>query len=78
MEALAIIGLIEEFGPPAINLVEMLITKAEAKQTVSLADWQAQKNNLSLTAADRMKSRLIAAGIDPASPQGVQMLALAK
>lgn len=35
MEAVAIIGLIEEFGPPAINLVEMLITKAEAKQSVS-------------------------------------------
>lgn len=78
MEALAIIGLIEEFGPPAINLVEMLITKAEAKQSVSLVEWQAQQAALTQTAADRMKINLAAAGIDPASPQGAAMLALAK
>ena len=78
MSAAAIIILLQQFGPPAIGLVEMLIAKAEAGQSVTLAEWQAQQTSLSQTAADRMKAQLIAAGIDPASPQGVQMLALAK
>jgi hypothetical protein len=78
MEAAAIIDLLEEFGPPAINLVTTLIQKAEAKGTVSLAEWTTLTAAINLTAADHMTAMLKAAGIDPASPQGQAMLGAAK
>lgn len=75
MSVTAIIALLEEFGPPAIGLITKLIALAESKGTVSSAEWASLTAQLNMSAHDLMLARLIAAGVDPASPQGVALLA---
>ena len=64
------------FGPSAVQLITALIDKWETNSTVTAAEWATLSAALTQTAKDRMKLQLIAAGIDPASPQGVALLAL--
>lgn len=71
-------ALLEKFGPPAVGLIEFLIKKFETGGAVTSDEWAAQQAALKLTAADVMLAQLKSAGIDPASPQGVAMLALTK
>jgi sensor domain CHASE-containing protein len=71
-----VVALLTAFGPSAAELIKELISKWETNGTVSSAEWAALSASLTQTAKDRMKLQLIAAGIDPASPQGVAMLAL--
>lgn len=71
-------ALLEKFGPPAVGLIEFLIKKVETSGTLTSVEWADQQAALKLTAADEMLGQLKAAGIDPASPQGVAMIALAK
>lgn len=78
MSAALILQLLTTFGPPAITLIDGLITKAQTNGTVTPDEWAALSASLKLNAADHMKAQLLAAGIDPASPQGVAMLALTK
>lgn len=76
MPAALIIQLLTTFGPPAITLIEGLITKFEAKGDVTAAEWADLSASLKLTARDHMLAKLKDAGIDPASPQGIAMLTL--
>jgi len=78
MSALAILALIEKFGPSAITLVEFLIAKAESNSTVTGAEWATQIVSLKRTPTDEMTDRLKAAGIDPTSAQGQALLAATK
>jgi len=71
-----IISLLTTFGPSAVQLITALIAKWETNGSVTSAEWAALSLALTQTAKDRMKAQLIAAGIDPASPQGVALLAL--
>jgi uncharacterized membrane protein YebE (DUF533 family) len=78
MGAAAIITLLTTYGPAAIGLITTLITTAEANGTVTAAQWATLSASLSKSATDLMTARLIAAGIDPASPQGLALLAATK
>lgn len=78
MPIAAILALIQEFGPSAVDLVTFLISKFETNGAVSSAEWAAQITALKRTASDEMTDRLKAAGIDPTSPQGVALLAATK
>jgi len=78
MPASAIISLLVTYGPSAISLISTLISKAEASGNVTAAEWTALTAQLSLTAQDHMLAQLKAAGIDPASPNGVALLAASK
>ena len=78
MGAAEIIQLLAIFGPSAINLITTLIEKAQTNGTVSAAEWATLAASLQQTAADRMKAVLAAQNIDPASPQGLALLALVK
>ena len=71
-----IISLLTTFGPSAVNLITTLIQKWETNGNVTSAEWAALSVSLTQTAKDRMKVQLVAAGIDPVSPQGVALLAL--
>lgn len=71
-----IIALLTAFGPSAVQLITALIAKWETNGAVTPAEWAALSAALTQTAQDRMKLQLVAAGIDPASPQGVALLAL--
>jgi sensor domain CHASE-containing protein len=71
-----IITLLTTFGPSAVQLITSLINKWETNGTVTAAEWATLSASLTQTAKDRMKLQLTAAGIDPASPQGVALLAL--
>ena len=76
MSATAIIALIEEFGPGAIQLVTTLIKLVENKGAVTSAQWDALTASLGKTSNDLMLARLAAAGIDPTSAQGKALLGL--
>lgn len=76
MQAQLIIQLLAAFGPSAIQLITTLIAKWQANGVVTVDEWAALILSLKQTAADRLKLQLVAAGIDPASPQGVALLAL--
>lgn len=78
MPAALIAQLIIALGPSAISLITGLISKWETGTPVTATEWSSMTTAISQTASDRMKAQLITAGIDPASPQGVAMLALAK
>lgn len=78
MPAALIAQLIIVLGPPAIGFITGLIAKWETGTPVTQTEWNTMTSALSQTAADRMKANLIASGIDPTSPQGIAMLALAK
>ena len=66
------------FGPAAVQLITSLITKWETNGSVTSAEWAALVASLNQSAKDRMTAKLITAGIDPTSPQGIAMLALAQ
>jgi hypothetical protein len=76
MSVALILSLLAQFGPPAVNLITGLIAKFEASGTVTAAEWAALTASLTLSAKDHAIAQLKAAGIDPASPQGVAFLAL--
>ena len=77
MEVSEILMLINTFGPGAITLIDGLIAKIEAKGTVSSTEWITLSAGVRLSAKDVMAGVLQKAGIDPASPQGVALLAAA-
>ena len=78
MPASLIVQLLATFGPPAVNAIDTLITKWQTNGVVTAEEWAALSASLKQSASDRMKAQLVAAGIDPASPQGQALLALAK
>lgn len=71
-----ILSLLAQFGPSAVKLIDSLIAKWQTNGTVTPDEWAALKTALNQTASDRMKLQLVAAGIDPSSPQGIALLAL--
>ena len=73
-----IVQLLTVLGPPAITLIDGLITKWSTNANVTPEEWAALSASLKLGASDHMRAQLTAAGIDPASPQGLIMLGLAK
>jgi len=72
-----IVQLLVAFGPSAIQLVDQLIAKWESNGAVTAAEWTTLRQAATQTAKDRMLLQLQTAGIDPASPQGVALLAAA-
>lgn len=78
MPAALIIQLLATFGPSAVTLIDTLISKWQTSGSVTPDEWAALSAGLKLSAQDHMKASLVAAGIDPASSQGVALLALAK
>jgi len=78
MPAALIIQLIATFGPAAVTLIDTLITKYQTNGVVTADEWATLSASLKLSAADHMKAQLLAAGIDPSSPQAVALLALSK
>lgn len=77
MSAALIAQLLATFGPSAVQLIDQLIVKIETKGDVTADEWKAMRTSAQQTAKDRMLIQLQSAGIDPASPQGVAMLAAA-
>ncbi len=77
MSAALIISLLTTFGPSAITLIDGLIQKIETKGDVTAAEWANLSASVRQTGKDRMLIVLQTAGIDPASPQGVALLAAA-
>lgn len=75
MEVAEIVQLLTTFGPPAITLIDGLIAKAEARGTVSLAEWTTLSASVRTTAKDEMNKVLSGAGVDPSSTQGSAALA---
>ena len=73
-----IVQLLTTFGPSAVQLISTLISTWESNGIVTAAQWTTLAASLTLTAQDQMKKQLLAAGIDPTSPQGIAMLNLAK
>lgn len=69
--------LLATFGPPAIQLIDELFVKIETKGDVTSTEWQTLSASVRQTGKDRMLVVLKTAGIDPASPQGVALLAAA-
>jgi hypothetical protein len=69
-----LIPLILQYGLPYVEKLYALWTTSAAP---TQADFDALRALASQTAADRMKANLIAAGIDPMSPQGVALIAAA-
>lgn len=72
-----IVQLLATFGPPAIALIDQLIAQWQANGPVTAEQWAALSAQLKQNAAARMTAVLAAQGIDPASPQGKALLALA-
>lgn len=77
MEISAIVSLLTTFGPSAITLIEGLIKKAETGGTMSSAEWETLTASLQVKGKDLMLSTLQKLNIDPASAQGVALLAAA-
>jgi len=73
-----IVQLLATFGPSAVKLIDSLIAKWQTNGVVTVDEWNALKVSFQQTAADRMRVQLVALGIDPASPQGIALLALAQ
>jgi hypothetical protein len=71
-----ILQLLAKFGPPAIDLIDKLISKVETSGAVTPEEWAELSGPLRLTANDHMLARLSAAGIDPNSNQGKTLLGL--
>jgi uncharacterized membrane protein YebE (DUF533 family) len=78
MSAALILSLLATYGPSAIQLIDTLIAQAQAGGIVTTAEWATLSAALKLSASDHAKAQLTAAGIDPASPQGIAFLALVK
>lgn len=77
MSAALIAQLLATFGPSAITLIDSLITKIEANGSVTAAEWTTLSAGVRTSAKDLMLSTLQKLGIDPASAQGVALLAAA-
>lgn len=77
MPAALIAQLLAAFGPSAINLIDTLIKKIESKGDVTVAEWDTLSADVRQTGKDRMLKTLQIANIDPASPQGLALLAAA-
>lgn len=73
MGAAEIATLIVSYGIP---FVEYLITLIQNKTTVTAAEWANLKALAGVSGRSELLSRLQANGVDPASPQGVALLAL--
>lgn len=73
MEAAAVASLIVTYGIP---FTEYLIKLIENKTQVTPNEWANLKMLASVSAKSELLDRLKANGIDPASPQGVALLAL--
>lgn len=78
MPAALILQLLVTYGPAAIQLIDTLVAQVAANGTVSATEWATLSASLKLSANDHMLAQLKAAGIDPASPQGLALLALTK
>lgn len=78
MPIAAILALIQEFGPSAVDLVTFLISKFETNGAVTSAEWAAQITALKRTATDEMLDRLKANNVDPTSALGISLLAATK
>lgn len=59
-------------------MAQSIIAKIQSGVAVTPTDWAALLAMSQQTAQDLMLAQLKAAGIDPASPQGISLLALAK
>ena len=77
MSAALVAQLLATFGPSAVQLIDTLIQKIETQGTVTATEWATLKTSALQTAKNRMALALTAAGIDPASAQGVALLAAA-
>ncbi len=66
-----------QYGPAAFAYVEKVYQLWATGAPPTSADFDALRALLAQTAADRMKANLIAAGVDPASPQGAALISLA-
>lgn len=77
MSAALIAQLLATFGPSAVQLIDQLIVKISTRGDVTADEWSKMRTSAMQTAKDRMLGQLTAAGIDPASPQGVALLAAA-
>ncbi len=72
MGAADIISLIVQVGYPlAVKLIDKVFTNTP----VTSQDWEGLKADAKRTASDRMRQKLVDAGIDPTSPQGIALLA---
>lgn len=74
MSWIQLIPLIATYGIP---IVEKLWALAQTNTAPSQADWDALKALTTQTAKQQMALALARNGIDPLSPQGVALLALA-
>lgn len=73
MPAAQIAMLIAQYGIP---FVEYLIQLIQNKITVTATEWANLKLLAGATAKSELLARMQAAGMDPASPQAVALLAL--
>lgn len=73
MDGAEIADLILRYGLP---FAEYLYNLSQKSGDVTPAEWAALKALANVTAKDVLLERLKVAGIDPASPQGVALLAL--
>ncbi|MDE2097292.1 MAG: hypothetical protein KGL39_08625 [Patescibacteria group bacterium] len=78
MPAALIAQLIATLGPSALQLIDTLVANWTNPAGITPAQWQALSASLKQTSTDRMTAALTEAGIDPSSPQGQKLLALAK
>lgn len=73
MGAAEIAGLVLQYGIPFTEYVIQLI---QNKTEVTATEWANLKMLASVSAKSELMDRLKSAGVDPASPQGVALLAL--
>ena len=73
-----IIQLLAQFGPPAVTVIDGLITKWQNNGVVTADEWAALSLLLKQSAADHMTSQLVKAGIPLTDPHAVALLALTK
>lgn len=73
MEWVTLAALVAQYGIP---FVEFLINKINTKGEVTADEWAQLKALAAVNAKSELLDRLKAANIDPASPQGVALLAL--
>lgn len=78
MPPIVIAQLLAQFGPPAVTLIDGLITKWQTQSVVTPEEWAALSASLKQTAADHMTKQLQAAGIALDDPKSLALLALSK
>lgn len=75
MSAALIAQLLATFGPSAIQLIDTLIQKIEAKGDVSAAEWTTLSASVRTTAKDEMIKVLTGIGDNPTSSTGAPLVA---